>query len=322
MSSDQEEPLDLPTDSDSSGGSCESNPFDFIQFRSGKQQNSRTNSAQTHYETFVDHGEEFEPNIQSQIKDQYSDNDKFVAAISDQYTQNDKQNKKDSMILASKAVRAICRKSSESEPNIVLTSTARLNFGGLKPQISATSNVSSSFSSRMSGNYMGVENLAKIPEDTELKRPRKLKKPHPVTTNNAGIETVYPVSPILLSDDRHSMPTYFVGNRFNRSDLTAVYIPTWKDRNEMQNQSVDYEDKMMVGFQSSVLVEEEDAESDENIEFQIYGVSDKMGLLNNTHCNSVASGAIVLESTETKIKDMNQVENHDVEIISNGDNTK
>lgn len=37
-----------------------------------------------------------------------------------------------------------------------------------------------------------------------------------------------------MVDERHSMPTLFVGNRFNCSSLTEVFIPSYKDKRELK----------------------------------------------------------------------------------------
>lgn len=37
-----------------------------------------------------------------------------------------------------------------------------------------------------------------------------------------------------VTDERHSMPNLFVGNRFNCSSLTEVYIPSYQDKREIQ----------------------------------------------------------------------------------------
>lgn len=90
----------------------------------------------------------------------------------------------------------------------------------LQQQTSENSDMSSCYNGRALGAaYLACENLANLSDETKIK----------------NISSELAISP----PERHSMPNMFVGNRFNRSSKTAVYVPSWKDRQDMQNQSAD-----------------------------------------------------------------------------------
>ncbi|XP_058449439.1 uncharacterized protein LOC131429378 [Malaya genurostris] len=96
----------------------------------------------------------------------------------------------------------------------VHTSTARLHLGELKQQCSEQSQVSS-FEHRIGHGRMACEDLLKLDDSMKIKNSLQQK-------------------PII--EERHSMPTLFVGNRFASSSVTEIYIPSWKDRQEVQQQ--------------------------------------------------------------------------------------
>lgn len=66
---------------------------------------------------------------------------------------------------------------------------------------------------------------------------------HPMRTNIACVDLVNVDDSLQMKsdkiskdmvDERHSMPTLFVGNRFNCSSLTEVFIPSYRDRREIK----------------------------------------------------------------------------------------
>ncbi|XP_050085606.1 uncharacterized protein LOC126571284 isoform X2 [Anopheles aquasalis] len=87
------------------------------------------------------------------------------------------------------------------------TSTARLLLGELKQQCSEQSQMSS-FEHRVPHGRMACEDLLNIDESMKIKHSLQQK---------------------TIAEERHSMPTYFVGNRFNNSSVTEIYIPSWKE---------------------------------------------------------------------------------------------
>uniref|UniRef100_A0A182NE90 DH domain-containing protein n=1 Tax=Anopheles dirus TaxID=7168 RepID=A0A182NE90_9DIPT len=91
-------------------------------------------------------------------------------------------------------------------PSGIHTSTARLLLGDIKQQCSEQSQMSS-FEHRTAHGRMACENLLNLDESMQIKHSLQQK---------------------TITEERHSMPTYFVGNRFNNSSVTEIYIPSWK----------------------------------------------------------------------------------------------
>lgn len=86
---------------------------------------------------------------------------------------------------------------------LTITSSSRK----LEQQIS---DAQSSFEGRLHGCHMAVEDLVNADDNLEISC----------------------LKPKNIIDERHSMPMYFVGNRFNVSSLTEIYIPSWKDKQD------------------------------------------------------------------------------------------
>uniref|UniRef100_A0A182QMA8 DH domain-containing protein n=1 Tax=Anopheles farauti TaxID=69004 RepID=A0A182QMA8_9DIPT len=97
--------------------------------------------------------------------------------------------------------------SNSGRPLEVHTSTAKLLLGDLKQQCSEQSQISS-FEHRPAHGRMACENLLNLDESMQIKHSLQQK---------------------TITEERHSMPTYFVGNRFNNSSVTEIYIPSWKE---------------------------------------------------------------------------------------------
>ncbi|KRJ99224.1 uncharacterized protein LOC6529820 isoform X1 [Drosophila yakuba] len=233
----RQDAVELPTDSESYDDdfeddflhSCDSDPFEYVQFYQNKRNNSLCNSTGT----FVDHGTGARRHCSSinLIKLDSADTDEVLAH---------NELKKESLVIGSRALRALARKSTARNSSVhTSTATLELGIGGsitncaeeepilkVKPSFSLqqqSSDASSNFVARLGGAFTACENLASMPDD--LSRDSSVQEP----------PTPLPASPT----ERHSMPTIFVGNRFNHSKNTEVYVPTWRDRQEMQNQSVD-----------------------------------------------------------------------------------
>lgn len=233
----RQDAIELPTDSESYDDdfeddflhSCDSDPFEYVQFYQNKRNDSMCNSTGT----FVDHGTGARRHCSSinLIKLDSADTDEVLAL---------NELKKESLVIGSRALRALARKSTTRNSSVhTSTATLELGVGGsitncveeepilkVKPSFSLqqqSSDASSIFAARLGGAFTACENLASMPDD--LSRESSIQEP----------PTPLPASPT----ERHSMPTIFVGNRFNHSKNTEVYVPTWRDRQEMQNQSVD-----------------------------------------------------------------------------------
>uniref|UniRef100_A0A182PMB7 DH domain-containing protein n=1 Tax=Anopheles epiroticus TaxID=199890 RepID=A0A182PMB7_9DIPT len=100
-----------------------------------------------------------------------------------------------------------CARSNVGRTSGIHTSTARLLLGDLKQQCSEQSQLSS-FEHRDAHGRMACENLLNLDESMQIKHSLQQK---------------------TITEERHSMPTYFVGNRFNNSSVTEIYIPSWKE---------------------------------------------------------------------------------------------
>uniref|UniRef100_A0A1B0CI32 Uncharacterized protein n=1 Tax=Lutzomyia longipalpis TaxID=7200 RepID=A0A1B0CI32_LUTLO len=113
---------------------------------------------------------------------------------------------RDSLVVCSKPLRMAQQLSSSGE-SVVHLSTARLNLAAIKQQSEASE--VSSFEHALPNGRMACENLLKLDDSMPL------------------CSNLKPRNPI---EERHSMPTLFVGNRFNNSSPTEIYIPSWRDR--------------------------------------------------------------------------------------------
>ncbi|KAH8240706.1 hypothetical protein KR026_004035 [Drosophila bipectinata] len=239
----RQDAIELPTDSESYEDdfedgdflhSCDSDPFEYVQFYQNKRNDSMCNSTGT----FVDHGTAARRHCSSinLIKLDSVDPDEVLA-------QNEL--KKESLVIGSRALRALAHKSLNRNSSVhTSTATLELGTGGsitnrveeeeeeeepvgkMQPSFSLqqqSSDASSMYAARLGGAFTACENLASMPDD--------------LSREPGGQE---PAQPLPASPtERHSMPSIFVGNRFNVSKNTEVYVPTWRDRQEMQNQSVD-----------------------------------------------------------------------------------
>lgn len=244
----RQDAFELPTDSESYDDeyddeymrSCNSDPFEYVRFYQNRGIASNCNSTGT----FVDHGTRTRHTSSiNLIKLDSVDADELLVQP---------ELKKESLVIGSRALRALARKSTERNSS-VHTSTATINLGGSsitncvaeereedeeeepqnehaslpasQPSLQQqSSDASSMYGARLGGAFMACENLTSMQED--LKPARKV----PATAAQLP-----PGSPT----ERHSMPSIFVGNRFNRCADTEVYVPSWRERHETQNQSVD-----------------------------------------------------------------------------------
>lgn len=181
---------DGDNDEDDDDGSVESNPFGFIRYYTGKKSSCGNDTDHTIYESFIDHGSEF-------------DNKSL-----------DKSTKRVSSMIGSIPIQITETTTPPRVSVVVHTSTARLNLGEIKQQFSENSQVSS-FEHRISGGHMACEDLVNLDDTTRIKN--SLKERRPIN---------------LVEERHHSMPSLFVGNRFNNSTMTKVYIPSWKDKKQ------------------------------------------------------------------------------------------
>ncbi|XP_055916173.1 serine-rich adhesin for platelets isoform X1 [Eupeodes corollae] len=230
----RQDAFELPTDSESDGGSCGSDPFEFIKFYTRKVDSFGAT------DTFIDHGSLIEDSSKMPSKRHCSTLN--LINLNSGSSTDISPGQKDSLIIGSKAVRALNRMSSDRSV-INYTSSARLNLGKVRHLISENSETSS-YDGRIGGTYVGCEDLANMDDEAEIK------------LNNPVAHQQVPSSPT----ERHSMPNLFVDNRFNRTDRTQICVPTYHvregslDRQDRRREEVVYdEDENSVATHSSSL---------------------------------------------------------------------
>lgn len=203
------------------------NPFGLVKYCTGKQS---SDDDLTEYETFIDYGPEADC-----TKEIFDDMERNVKHRSSMLIDCDSTGSfvfkkdpkllsidyRDSLPLCSKTTKLIDSKVPSAEFK-VHTSTAKLNLAAIKQQLSETSECSG-FDRRISGGYMACEDLFRIDDSTPIRNPIK-KEPKKINT---------------IVDERHSMPTLFVGNRFNHLPSTEVYIPMWKNSNKDDKECIE-----------------------------------------------------------------------------------
>ncbi|KAM7353934.1 rho-type guanine nucleotide exchange factor [Cochliomyia hominivorax] len=228
----RQDAFELPTDSESEGEDIDlNNDFEFIKFGSDmRSADARVGGVGAGADsfasagTFIDHGS-------GAVTPQKPRHCSSINLINLDYISDEESKplKKESLVIGSKTMRAIARKSTQQSV-VIHTSEAHLQLGShatshdnpsvFQQQPSENSDMSSCYNGRPLGAaYLACENLADLSDETKIKN----------TTSEL----------IMSPPERHSMPNMFVGNRFNRSSKTEVYVPSWKDRQDMQNQSAD-----------------------------------------------------------------------------------
>ncbi|XP_055632371.1 uncharacterized protein LOC129772875 isoform X2 [Toxorhynchites rutilus septentrionalis] len=191
----------------------EDDPYETITFFTGKKNDSTTRES-TVYESYIDHprsGDLDGSFVYSQAKASSSHERQSVDSHG-------------SYILGSRAVPCLKVNNCESfesygnsgklAEGLVHTTTARLLLGEMKQQCSEQSQISS-FEHRVDQGRMACEDLVNLDDSMKIK---------------------YSLQQKPIIEERHSMPTLFVGNRFASSSVTEIYIPSWKDRQEAQQQ--------------------------------------------------------------------------------------
>lgn len=133
---------------------------------------------------------------------------------------------RDSLKYYSKPVRVVIdRNQSCRADSLIHTSTAELMIGrGADDCISSRTtkgsptdemSEASGFDQRPMRANMACEDLVNMDDSIKIKRDKSA------------------LNQKSMVDERHSMPTLFVGNRFNCSSLTEVFIPSYKDKRDV-----------------------------------------------------------------------------------------
>nr|XP_029720104.1 uncharacterized protein LOC109429892 isoform X2 [Aedes albopictus] len=188
-------------------------PYETITFFTGRKNDSSATREGTVYESYIEQAEDAE-----------DEQDESFFFIQGQSVSEERKSIEShgSHIIGSKAIPCLkvndCESFDSGEGRglvgSVHTSTARLHLGEIKQQCSEQSQVSS-FEHRVGHGRMACEDLVNLDDSMKIKHSLQQK-------------------PII--EERHSMPTLFVGNRFASSSITEIYIPSWKDQQEVQQQ--------------------------------------------------------------------------------------
>lgn len=212
---DEEEAVDDTSsdesDDDDDAGSCASSAFGFMEFKTNRNASCTT---LTDYESMIDYGEatgKIGGHKTSVLINRDSDGS-FVFAVPTSCSIASR----DSLPFHSTPIKLLVKDVSQ-ESVVVHTSTARLMIGQIKQQPANVSQMSS-FDGKLGDSHMACEDLSQLDAAKRFQNPLKKRS--------------------ATAEDRHSMPTLFVGNRFNRSDRTEVYIPAYKDRMNAQLKTI------------------------------------------------------------------------------------
>lgn len=133
---------------------------------------------------------------------------------------------RDSLQYYSKPVKVVLERRPTKVDSFIHTTTAQMTIGGTKTNRTDDDNrtmskgspsdmsILSGYQQRTIRGNMGIEDLVNMDESIEI--------------NNIKPTTI---------DERHSMPPLFVGNRFNCSSMTEVFIPSYR------KDSIDHDNK-------------------------------------------------------------------------------
>lgn len=190
------------------GSSCTQSSFGFMRFQTGKKS---TLTTETDYETFIDYGESadctkqiFDECLKRQKSSISINRDSDGSFVAVRVPGNKEAiETRDSLPMYSKPVKKVVLKT-PSRDSVVHVSTARLDIGMKKSDNVEEIEVEKRFTE---ARHQACEDLVNLDDSLIINNPLPAR---------------------AIVDERHSMPTLFVGNRFNSSDMTEVYIPSYK----------------------------------------------------------------------------------------------
>lgn len=174
--------------------------YSAVKYKTGKQDSWNG----TVYESFVDHGEGAGEICYQPLHDSIS-SFCFITEC--------ESPTRESFMIGSTPSRCAGNEKKDSFDGVIHLSTAKMNLLEIKQKSEQSQN--SSFEHKLSGEKwknMAYEDLLNI--DGESMKPK--------------IES----SQKMPQDKHHSMPNQFVGNRFNVSSLTEIFIPSCKNQSE------------------------------------------------------------------------------------------
>lgn len=219
---------------DDAGGESSTNSINFIHMGQEKVPSKESDGSTG---TFVDHGPvDCTHEIFAYFDQHCGKNQQPVAIRRDSdgsfvfaHEQNDVDcdiGTRDSLKYYSKPVRVVIDRQNKSRAeSLIHTTTAHLTFGSRRNDDTNTitskgspeeHSENSVYDERVVRTNMACEDLVNLDDSMQLK------------INNS------PLCPKPIVDERHSMPNLLVGNRFNCSSLTEVFIPSYK---ESQNET-------------------------------------------------------------------------------------
>lgn len=209
---------DEQTETDESCGSTASNPFGLVHYFTGKRQTGGDRE-RTEYETFIDHCADCTKDVFEAVAKAKTDELKVVRDSKGNlcFTHFKDLEKiddglRDSMPFGSTAVQ-LQEQSRSNSRDVVHTTTAHIRINQLHDQ---PSEQLSSFD-QGTNREANFEDLSKLDDSMPIKMGRRQR---------------------TILEERHSMPTLFVGNRFNSVSATKIYIPSWKDKQQDLQNSV------------------------------------------------------------------------------------
>lgn len=162
----------------------------------------------TIYESFIDHGEGAGEVCYQRLHDSVS-SFCFVTEC--------ESPTRESFMIGSTPTRYVDDKRKDSGDNVIHLTTAKMNLLDIKQK--SEQSQTSSFEHKLSGgwNNMACEDLLNIDESMKV--------------HNGSDDSRY-VKQKPFQEKHHSMPVQFVGNRFNKTSLTEIYIPSCRGNTE------------------------------------------------------------------------------------------
>lgn len=155
----------------------------------------------TIYESFIDHGEGAGEVCYQRLHDSVS-SFCFVTEC--------ESPTRESFMIGSKPMRYVDNKRQDSGDNVIHLTTAKMTLLDIKQK--SEQSQTSSFEHKLSGGgwkNIACEDLHNIDDSMKIRGSNKHKS---------------------FQERHHSMPTQFVGNRFNQSSMTEIFIPSCKDK--------------------------------------------------------------------------------------------
>lgn len=158
----------------------------------------------TVYESFIDHGEGAGEVCYQRLHDSVS-SFCFVTEC--------ESPTRESFMIGSTPTRYVEKKRQDTCDNVIHLTTAKMTLLEIKQK--SEQSQTSSFEHKLDGDgwkNMACEDLPNIDDSMKVRTGGNKQNP--------------------LQEKHHSMPVQFVGNRFNQSSLTEIYIPSCKSQNE------------------------------------------------------------------------------------------